>query len=113
MHSIAYKVEIRNIHLYRECSNISRAPCTLYPPTLSQVYGLEGGGSVLCVPPGTTWAIQDSVDATGAWIQSACVTTCPAHQKAAISKRDGYKTWQYSDSGWKDSDIKVSCTLHK
>ena len=76
-----------------------------------QVYQLEGRTAVLLVPAGkSNWAIQDSVEDSGSHVQSAAVTSSPAHKKSASSETFGYTSWHYWDSGWKGADIMVTCT---
>ena len=80
------------------------------PPT--QVYRSEGGRFLLVRPGKTTWHILDSVEGEGVYMASGSAPLCPGSRKAATSDRFKVNNWRYSDSGFKDGDITVSCPVH-
>lgn len=69
----------------------------------------------LFVSPGkTAWAIRDSIDASGAAIQSASAgAMCPAAPSNAVSLRFGVRRWRYYDGKeWIEGDIRLVCETH-
>ena len=61
----------------------------------------------------SNWAIGETIDESVGWIESASAgSSCPAHSENAFSERFGRKSWQYSDNGWHDGDIKLTCSTH-
>ena len=80
-----------------------------------QVFRREEGGVVryLRIPPGSViWGVGSSPDSDDAGISSASGSLCPAHSRAATSTRLNYSSWIYSDKGWKEGDIQVTCKTH-
>ena len=77
-----------------------------------QVYRSEGGMFLLVTPGRTYWRIRASVEGTGAAMCSASAPLCPGSRRAATSDRMKQNNWEYSDSGWKEGDITVSCPVH-
>ena len=69
-------------------------------------------GKYLRVPAGkTTWGVVDNVEINGAGIRSGVAPgLCPASARSRYSKRFNINSWQYSDNGWHDGDITVTCS---
>ena len=57
----------------------------------------------------TVWAIRDSTTATGPWIKGGRATNSPSSPEAGGSVRLGVTRWRYSDNGWKEGNISVTC----
>ena len=58
---------------------------------------------------GTVWYIKRSTTGTGGWIKSGRGTNSPSSPKAGPSVRLGVTRWRYSDNGWKEGNISVTC----
>ena len=71
---------------------------------------VDGETRFLLVKEGeTVWSIRSSTTATVAWIQSGRATNSPSSPEAGGSVRLGVTRWRYSDNGWKEGNISVTC----
>ena len=109
--------KILHTFVYSDVTTISIIfpACTVSHPILpppTQVYRSEGGMFLLVRPKNTNWYITDSVEAEEAYMESGSAPLCPGSRKAATSDRFKQNNWEYSDSGWKEGDITVSCPVH-
>ena len=80
-----------------------------------QIFRNPRTGKYLSVGPRThCWAVRDNVDSSAASVHSGCAPDmCPASPRASYSDRAGWRHWQYSSGGWKESeDIIVKCSTH-
>ena len=78
-----------------------------------QVFSSDRGRYLMVPAYSDRWGVLDSVTATAADIRSGCSPgMCPAHPRARHSHRESQKSWQYSDNGWREADIIVTCATH-
>jgi len=76
------------------------------------IFKKEDGGieRVLFVAKGySTWSIRTSTSSSGARIHGGRATDSPTMPEAGPSERLNQIGWMYSDNGWKEGTISVTC----
>ena len=73
-----------------------------------KMVGGEGERFLFVHEGGVGWQISPSTTSTGAWIESGRATSAPSNE-AGPSVRLGRTSWAYSNDGWKEGEIDVTC----